>query len=151
MKKFAVIILALGVSFYFLGCAKKEQPLEEMQAPMSMESLSNINTATPEGKVPPMPPASVQQAPVMPAQTLKTEVMPQPPYKPTNEEVQAALKNAGFYTGVVDGKIGPMSKKAIEEFQKVNNLQVDGKVGQKTWMALIKYLTQAPAAPAANR
>jgi lysozyme family protein len=37
-----------------------------------------------------------------------------------------------------------MTKQAIEEFQKVNNLAVDGKVGPKTWGALSKYLS-APA------
>jgi N-acetylmuramoyl-L-alanine amidase len=52
------------------------------------------------------------------------------------------LKNAGFYTGMVDGKIGPRTKKAIEEFQKFKGLKVDGKVGPKTWAELEGYLVQ---------
>jgi cell division protein FtsL len=32
------------------------------------------------------------------------------------EDVQTALKNAGFYKGSVDGKIGQQTKKAIESF-----------------------------------
>ena len=46
--------------------------------------------------------------------------------------------------GSVDGKLGPKSKKAIEEFQKANGLKADGKVGPKTWEALSKHLN-APA------
>jgi len=67
---------------------------------------------------------------------------PSGPYKPSATEIQTALKNAGFYSGAVDGKIGPMTKKAIEEFQKMKNLQVDGKVGPKTWEVLEQYLAK---------
>jgi peptidoglycan hydrolase-like protein with peptidoglycan-binding domain len=74
---------------------------------------------------------------------------PSGPYKPTDKEIQAALKNAGYYTGAIDGKIGPKSKKAIEDFQKANGLKVDGKVGPKTWAALSSYLNLAPAADTA--
>ena len=62
------------------------------------------------------------------------------PFKPTNKEIQIALRNAGFYKGKIDGDIGAMSKKAIQEFQTENNLSVDGKLGPKTWSALKKYL-----------
>ncbi|MBP7216722.1 MAG: peptidoglycan-binding protein [Candidatus Omnitrophica bacterium] len=66
---------------------------------------------------------------------------PQGPYKPSIKEIQGALKNAGYYSGAIDGKAGPMTKKAIEEFQKANSLQPDGKVGPKTWAALGRYVT----------
>lgn len=59
-----------------------------------------------------------------------------------NKEIQAALKAAGFYTGSVDGKIGPKTKRAIVEFQKAMGLKADGKVGPKTWVELEKYLKQ---------
>ena len=54
--------------------------------------------------------------------------------------VQTALKNAGFYTGSIDGKIGPKTKTAIQEFQKAKGLKVDGKIGPKTWAEMEKYL-----------
>jgi peptidoglycan hydrolase-like protein with peptidoglycan-binding domain len=57
-------------------------------------------------------------------------------------DIQTALKNAGFYAGAIDGKIGPRSRKAIEEFQKAKGLKVDGKVGPKTWAELERYLVQ---------
>jgi peptidoglycan hydrolase-like protein with peptidoglycan-binding domain len=57
-----------------------------------------------------------------------------------NKEIQAALKAANFYTGSIDGKIGPKTKKAIIEFQKAHGLKADGRVGPKTWAELEKYL-----------
>ena len=56
------------------------------------------------------------------------------------EKVQTALKNAGFYNGKVDGKIGAGTKSAIVDFQKSKGLNADGKVGRKTWEALKQNL-----------
>ena len=55
-------------------------------------------------------------------------------------DVQTALKNAGFYHGTVDGKIGQQTKKAIQAFQKSKNLTADGVVGKKTWEQLQAFL-----------
>ncbi|MBU4305117.1 MAG: peptidoglycan-binding protein [Candidatus Omnitrophica bacterium] len=55
-------------------------------------------------------------------------------------DIQKALSNAGFSVGPIDGKIGPKTKKAIKDFQKQNNLTVDGIVGDKTWEKLKPYL-----------
>jgi len=57
-------------------------------------------------------------------------------------DVQKALHNAGFNIGSIDGKTGPKTKKAIKEFQKENNLTIDGIVGKKTWEALKIYIDQ---------
>ena len=63
------------------------------------------------------------------------------------QQIQTALKNAGFYSGAIDGKIGHGSKRAIEAFQKQNNLKIDGKVGPKTWAVLQPYLNNAAQMP----
>lgn len=55
------------------------------------------------------------------------------------KKIQQALKNAGFYKGDIDGKIGPKTKMAIKAFQKSKGLIADGVVGQKTWDELSKY------------
>lgn len=55
-------------------------------------------------------------------------------------QVQLALKNAGFYQGPVDGKIGTKTKEGIKAFQKANNLSADGVVGRGTWVKLKNYL-----------
>jgi murein L,D-transpeptidase YcbB/YkuD len=60
--------------------------------------------------------------------------------KPSSKQIQIALKNAGFYEGPIDGKIGKNSKKAIRAFQEANGLAADGIVGNKTWSKLKTYL-----------
>ena len=55
-------------------------------------------------------------------------------------DIQTALKNAGFYNGTVDGKVGSQTKRAIVSFQKSHNLKADGVIGKKTWEELSAYL-----------
>lgn len=64
----------------------------------------------------------------------------QAPETPDPVSIQTALKNADFYNGDIDGKIGPKTKAAIKEFQAKNGLSDDGKVGPKTWSLLKTYL-----------
>lgn len=151
MKKFAFVVIASVAVFSLYGCGKKQQTLEEMQQPMSMETLTTMNTPL-ETKVSENK-ASVEvkaeAASLVNAKGVKLEPLPPAgPYKPTGTEIQTALKNAGFYTGAVDGKIGLMTKKAISEFQKANNLTADGKVGPKTWGVLSRHLSPEPASKA---
>jgi murein L,D-transpeptidase YcbB/YkuD len=51
-------------------------------------------------------------------------------------QLQQALKQAGFYQGALDGKIGQKTKEAIKAFQRDNDLAVDGIVGRGTWAKL---------------
>jgi len=60
----------------------------------------------------------------------------------TRKEIQTALKNAGYYSGSIDGKIGNQTKKAIREFQSANGLKADGIIGPKTRDLLLKYLKE---------
>ena len=64
-------------------------------------------------------------------------------------QIQTALANAGFYSGPVDGKIGPMTQQSIKNFQSAHGLTADGRVGTKTWDALKAFLSsqQQPAQP----
>lgn len=55
-------------------------------------------------------------------------------------QIQKALKNAGYYKGSIDGKIGAKTREAITRFQKDNGLKADGKVGRMTWSELKPYL-----------
>ena len=64
-------------------------------------------------------------------------------------EIQACLKNAGFYKGEVDGVKGRKTRSAIKKFQDANGLAADGVVGKRTWEALSKY-TSGGGAPAAG-
>jgi len=139
----AAIILPLAI----LGCKAK---VEKTQTPEATSA-----GMTPEAT----PPSTEALTPPEPAQTVATETIPpsaapQVAEKPVqqqavaqdkesrNKEIQTALKNAGFYSGSIDGKLGPKTKKAIEEFQKSKSLKADGKVGPKTWAELQSYLVQ---------
>jgi murein L,D-transpeptidase YcbB/YkuD len=55
------------------------------------------------------------------------------------KQIQKALKNAGYYSGSVDGVKGKNTKRAIKAFQRDHGLTADGVVGSKTWDALSKY------------
>ena len=78
-------------------------------------------------------PAQVERAPSgreAPAATTVSSL------KPSTREIQQALKNAGFYQGPLDGKMGPSTRDAVKEFQRVHGLSDDGVVGKRTWAKL---------------
>ena len=110
--------------------------------------------ATAEATLPPEPsaPAAVTAAvpaapaPIAPVETAAAVVHTK---IGSAREIQQALKQAGFYQGSVDGKVGPKTQQAIKEFQQAHQLKADGKVGPKTWAALASYLN-APAQEAAQ-
>jgi murein L,D-transpeptidase YcbB/YkuD len=64
----------------------------------------------------------------------------EPTIQLNSKQIQLALRNAGFYQGLIDGKIGPQTKRAIKAFQKANGLKADGIVGKRTSAELNKYL-----------
>lgn len=140
MGRILLVVALLFSSVYLVGCAKKTAPVEEYQEAVSMDELAAVSPGSQATA------AAVQATEDAP----KLESLPPAgPYKPAATEIQTALKNAGFYIGEVDGKIGPMSEKAIKDFQQANNLEADGKVGTKTWAQLSKYL--APSDTSAQK
>jgi peptidoglycan hydrolase-like protein with peptidoglycan-binding domain len=54
--------------------------------------------------------------------------------------VQAALKEAGFYRGNIDGKVGPQTVRAITDFQRSQGITADGVVGRVTWQHLQAFV-----------
>ena len=141
MKKYLFLLFVSVVVVYLIGCAQKKKEeefltMDELGA-ISMEPAT-VSELKPEAKTGPI----VSEIPPEPVPTI-----PPPPTassvsdKPGNREIQTALKNAGYYIGEIDGKIGRITKKAIEDFQEANGLGVDGKVGLQTWSILSKYLT----------
>jgi peptidoglycan hydrolase-like protein with peptidoglycan-binding domain len=52
------------------------------------------------------------------------------------KELQTALNNAG-YSLDVDGSFGSKTQAAVKDYQKKNNLAVDGIVGNNTWGSLL--------------
>lgn len=54
--------------------------------------------------------------------------------------VQSALKEAGYYKGSVDGKVGKQTIAAITAFQRDQGIKADGIVGRQTWQLLYPYV-----------
>ncbi|MFA6280933.1 MAG: peptidoglycan-binding domain-containing protein [Candidatus Omnitrophota bacterium] len=144
MKKLVyLVVFALTFS---VSCAKKAE--KKVDAPLESEIISlETNPVTldaqPQGTIM----TTKEGVPVEMGKDALSAQIPvetaSAPEKPSAENIQTALKNAGLYTGNVDGKIGPKTKKAIEEFQQQNGLTADGKVGLKTWDKLRTYLNKS--------
>jgi|CXWL01.1.fsa_nt_gi peptidoglycan hydrolase-like protein with peptidoglycan-binding domain len=146
MKKMMGLVLGLAVVGMIVGCQKKEahvsveEPIvtEETSATaianLEMNS-SNMGTAgNAIGEV-----TSAMDAASAAVQQVVTAVIE----NPTPQQIQEALKSAGYYDGKIDGTIGPKTKKAIERFQTENGLKADGKVGHKTWAKLGTHLASS--------
>lgn len=135
MGKVFFVVLGLVGLMVFSGCSTTR--------PSSMQSLENRVQAL-EGRVQVMEggPLSVTGA----VSTADTEV-PMASIegavtveKMTKKQIQQALKNAGYYEGEVDGKVGPKTKTALMKFQKDMGLKADGVAGKNTKEKLLKYL-----------
>jgi murein L,D-transpeptidase YcbB/YkuD len=147
----AILIAIIVLPIALQGCkGKVEKSAEDpnleatdTMMPLPMDDMTSAQQAA-------------QNVIVEPAQSLASEPIPATAALPEiaekaaaavtnvaqdrNKDIQRALKSAGFYTGAIDGKIGPRTKKAVIDFQKANGLKADGKVGPKTLAALDKYL-----------
>ncbi|MDE1920568.1 MAG: peptidoglycan-binding protein [Candidatus Omnitrophica bacterium] len=151
MKNLVLVVVAVFVLTTFIGCNKKKEQeafdngvSTENSVSVSDNSAQNVDmsnsipvvvenssAASQEVSEPAMAPSSAAAA-----------------SRPSNsKQIQQALKNAGFYSGAIDGKIGPMTKRAVEAFQKKNGLKADGKVGPKTWQVLSGYLNKDAEVP----
>ena len=135
MYKYLLAIICLSIVFTS-GCAS----LSMHEVSSRIDNLDRRLTKVEEGKISSTGNSSA-------AQRVETfEVKPSPtkdvsrPISMTAKEVQTALKNAGYYSGSIDGKIGPKTKEAIKAFQSENGLKVDGVVGSNTQRLLAEYL-----------
>ena len=142
----AIFLLVVTLLIFSSGCGQKaeQQTFEETlpgEAMQTQQPQGQVSVVTPTEQ-----PQTVEKAPASTVTISETTAVSEvtPTFvKPTVKEVQQALKNAGFYQGNIDGIAGPGTKKAIEDFQAQKSLNVDGKVGPKTWAQLQPFLSQA--------
>lgn len=130
-------LLGIGLSFSILGCATmrsggKTDQIQSLQAKIS-ELERELEEKDEEIR-------ELEQALMEPRGDSSSETLRSGTAPMTPKSIQTALKNADFYAGPVDGKIGSKTKKAIGEFQRANGLTCDGIVGKKTWQKLQMYL-----------
>ncbi len=150
MKKTTVL---LGIGFVAVmlasGCQKKETQVS-VEEPIVTEETSAVALANMEASGTTLMNAVSAAPSVMEvATTAVAETVTAVIENPTPQQIQEALKSAGYYEGKIDGSVGPKTKRAIEKFQADNGLKADGKVGQKTWAKLGEHLATGVAEAAA--
>lgn len=59
-------------------------------------------------------------------------------------EIQQALVNKGYDIGTVDGMIGEKSRQAIQDFQRSQGMNPDGRAGMKLYRALVGASASMP-------
>ena len=132
------ISLLILMALFLTGCATCDKKVVDLESRVNtLESKCGI-TAEKEA----IAPATVESAVSTESATTPQIVVPE---TPTKKDIQTSLKNAGFYQGELDGKFGPRTKKAVEEFQAANELKSDGKVGPNTWDKLKNHYSPIEA------
>lgn len=122
-----IVVSILFVSFSMAGCLKKAEEDLSMEPAVTEEAGMSAIEGAGQGKSVSVEPAASQTSVVE---------------KPSVQDIQQALKNAGLYEGKIDGISGPMTREAIKSFQSQNSLKSDGKVGPMTWQKLKEYLVK---------
>ena len=145
MSKIIFSIVCVAFVAYVSGCGQKKEKVETYTEPQ--QEIMNETEALAPQQTPIATPAqstTATQEAIATQPSIQEAMIPE---KPTTEDIQRALKNAGLYDGKIDGVVGSKTKKAIEDFQGKNNLTVDGKVGQKTWEKLKQHLSAPQQRP----
>ncbi|MDD5281637.1 MAG: peptidoglycan-binding domain-containing protein [Candidatus Omnitrophica bacterium] len=134
MERRILLLVAAGAFIFSLsGCASSRNKDLEIQGLRNQVTALESQAPVKADEV-----SSMEQVSAVSTESL--DKSGEAKERPSARQIQAALKNAGYYQGIIDGKIGRQSRQAIKDFQKANNLSVDGKVGKKTWIALREYL-----------
>lgn len=147
MRRGAVVWLA-GMAILLSGCAgaRYRQELARLQSQVGLlnDRLAQMERST-VTEAPASGPSDVGTTTisVTPPQAQSAPETPKPSArsseKPKTNEIQRALKNAGFYQGSIDGKMGSQTREAVREFQRIHGLREDGVVGRATWAKLRTY------------
>jgi len=153
MKKHKLVIFLFLITFIAVGCSKKTEEIEglyDLDIDKEDKEVITQTISSPDE----MDPQVVYESEPIQIEIKVKQDTPEIPLSSNrieaNKQIQSALKGAGLYFGKIDGKVGPLTRTAIEDFQKMKGLKVDGKVGPITWRELRKYLTNAPAEPAVS-
>lgn len=163
------LTIITALTFATSGCGKKAETTANLNTTSDLEVLAGLGegagSAQNTVEIIPVPQGQafqsgadatqaamqqgIQQAGQIAATSIATAADVKPGTVEYSKKIQQALKNAGLYTGNVDGKIGPKTREAIKAFQTQNGLKADGVAGAQTWAKLGQYYTGTASAPAA--
>ncbi len=142
-KSLACLVIVLFTVVSISGCGSVPKKMEDEVSGIKMRvdtlesRVDGVESRQIEGGV-----SQASDMPGVPTEGSNIETKPRA--GKSNErvmDIQMALKNAGFYSGKIDGIKGKNTRKAIREFQRSNALRADGIVGPKTWDLLSKYMS----------
>jgi hypothetical protein len=125
----------------------KEGQAEAVQKPYRAFELPKNEVVTLDLK-PKAPPVKIKELEsIFPASNGHSGIRSEVPKRAApnianDRDVQYILKELGFYRGELDGKMGPITKKAVVAFQASRKLKADGVVGSKTKQHLAKAMIE---------
>ncbi len=142
----AVAIVA-AILIYNNAANRSSQP--SPYAGVTLPEAMMVGVTAPDTETAETTTAAVSETAAETAQALVTAAADAGPVGSIGE-IQTALQTVGLYQGAIDGKMGPLTKQAVMQFQEANQLTADGKVGPKTWSLLKPYLAKETAAQQAS-
>lgn len=132
---------------------------DPVEAPPSVEPEGATETPSPSATPQPSatPTATASKSPT--AKPAGAAIMKQGDQTERVKELQARLKQIGWFSGQVTGYYGPTTQAAVAGFQGKRGLEANGSVDQATWNALTGMtrkptadeLSDKPATPAPSR
>ena len=126
--------------------------LQTLLVYMSLVFATSVQTAPEPSLIPDVPEYETVYAQLTPAPTVAAtpvptiDITPNPAYKTLQVgdkganvcAMQEKLQEYGYYEGEVDGAYGNQSRKAVEQFQYMHGLTVDGIAGKRTLTVLFE-------------
>ncbi len=142
--RFSLFLVMAGMVFSGYGCASKKTTNKKIGALEAQVSALTEEVARLDQQLQESRGAAVASQGETSSYTGGGNVYRTPSgFELPSNNIQAALKNAGYYQGSIDGKIGRATKEALKSFQKDNGLEADGVCGRRTWDKLKPYLAGA--------
>jgi peptidoglycan hydrolase-like protein with peptidoglycan-binding domain len=127
-------VAVIGLAFLTLACSQKQEP---------PPAVSGSSTPASSSSPPPLAPPqhAVKHRP--------SNVAMLPVTRETVREIQTALQRDNFYSGPIDGMIGPSTRKAITAYQRQHGLPQSAALDWPTLQQLASA-AQPGNAPAAT-
>src|SRR5258706_11256562 len=147
LRPVPTLLALLFIATHPCGAAvQKPAPAPALPAPARPQPAPQARAQTP-AQVPPQTPATAPQTAPAPAPPPVPAPVPASPpglaqgirgvpSPKVPGDIQVLLDRAGFSPGVMDGRWGSSSTKALSAFQAARGLQPTGQVDLPTWQAL---------------
>ncbi len=143
MRNLTFVIVFVGLTLSFTGCVKRTNETSVLKAQVAeLDAALRMQQEQNQALQAQLQSSGGTATATRTAQVPYTGSLYRTPsgFEIPGVDIQNALKNAGYYTGPVDGKIGPGSREAIRNFQRDNGMTADGVCGRQTWNKLKTYL-----------